>query len=203
MRSTKSKHLAYNSSRVQPNILRENQLLVFGEVVEHTVVVEDSHSLVEEDTLVEDNLVKGNLVVDKHLSEDTLQLKKTQDSDSTRKKKKKNQNPRKQEVSSTLWGRNTDWRLLLMIVVAHVNDKTVCWNWKRVCDVERERSRIFFYRWRTCEGKFLGAFENKYLNSIEETKTRWKFATNFDKCFVALFLHYSRHFFFIKFKRPL
>lgn len=73
---TKSKHLAYNSSTVQPNILQENQLLVFEEAVEHTVVVEDSHSLVEEGTLVEDILVKGNLVEDKRLFEDTLQLKK-------------------------------------------------------------------------------------------------------------------------------
>lgn len=73
---TKSKHLAYNSSTVQPNILQENQLLVFEEAVEHTVVVEDSHSLVEEGTLVEDSLVKGNLVEDKRLFEDTLQLKK-------------------------------------------------------------------------------------------------------------------------------
>nr|ACU14181.1 unknown [Glycine max] len=33
----KSKHQACNSSRVQPNILQENQLLAWEEVVEHTV----------------------------------------------------------------------------------------------------------------------------------------------------------------------
>jgi hypothetical protein len=76
--SLKSKHLAYNSSRVQQHILQENQLLVSEEEVVECTVVEDNHSLVEEgtlveeDTLVEGNLVLDNLVEDKHLLVDTL-----------------------------------------------------------------------------------------------------------------------------------
>ena len=53
---------------MQPNILQENQLLAWEEVVEHTV----GHSF-GEGTLVEGNLVQGTLVEGKRPFLDTLE----------------------------------------------------------------------------------------------------------------------------------